>query len=98
MSTVFPGDVVPASHPNLKLGPGLLQIFTVDGDSNIIATKAGKLCVSSNRRNWWVDSNAKRVSDSPSPLHPNNLLGAIYIVCASGSGISCGHYSREKWS
>ena len=34
---VLPGELVDAKHPNLKLGPGLLQL----SDGSIISTKAG---------------------------------------------------------
>ncbi len=65
MSIVLPGDLVPASHPNLKLGPGLVQVIQSGGGSSVVATKAGELQSSSNGRNWWIESNAKRASEIP---------------------------------
>jgi len=60
---VLPGDLVPASHPNLKLGPGLVQIFKPSGEKIVLATKAGELRHTANNRNWWVEANQKRVSE-----------------------------------
>jgi len=54
---VLPGEAVDAKHPNLKLGPGLLQL----SDGPIISTKAGVLCHNQNRSKWWVESNSRRV-------------------------------------
>lgn len=55
---VLPGEPIDAKHPNLKLGPGLLQL----SDGSTISTKAGTLCHNQNRSKWWVKSNSKRVS------------------------------------
>jgi len=55
---VLPGEPVDAKHPNLKLGPGLLQL----SDGSTISTKAGILCHNHNRSKWWVESNSRRVS------------------------------------
>ena len=54
---VLPGEPVDAKHPNLKLGPGLLQL----SDGSTISTKAGTLCHNQNRSKWWVESNSRRV-------------------------------------
>jgi len=54
---VLPGELVDAKHPNLKLGPGLLQL----SDGSTISTKAGTLCHNQNRSKWWVESNSRRV-------------------------------------
>jgi exosome complex component RRP40 len=62
MSTVLPGELVPAEHVNLKLGPGLLQLSTAQGPSRVISTRAGTLNHSANNRDWWVECNARRVS------------------------------------
>jgi len=55
---VLPGEPVDAKHPNLKLGPGLLQL----SDGSTISTRAGILCHNQNRSKWWVESNSRRVS------------------------------------
>ncbi|KAK2463315.1 hypothetical protein APHAL10511_004626 [Amanita phalloides] len=66
---IFPGERVPASHVNLKLGPGLLQTTNPDSTPSdvgtkdkpfIIATKAGELKQSANGKQWWVDNNSRR--------------------------------------
>ena len=54
---VLPGELVDAKHPNLKLGPGLLQL----SDGSTVSTKAGILCHNQNRSKWWVESNSRRV-------------------------------------
>ncbi|KAF9651331.1 hypothetical protein BDM02DRAFT_3139280 [Thelephora ganbajun] len=53
---VLPGEPVNAKHPNLKLGPGVLQLLA----GPIISTKAGTLCHNQNRSKWWVESNSRR--------------------------------------
>src|ERR1700739_4630955 len=53
---VLPGELVPAQHVNLKLGPGLLQLST----ASVISTRAGTLHHSSNRSKWWVECNSRR--------------------------------------
>jgi hypothetical protein len=62
MSIVLPGELVPAQHVNLKLGPGLLQISNPKGSQPIISTRAGCLNHSANGSKWWVESNSRRVS------------------------------------
>lgn len=54
---VLPGELVDAKHPNLKLGPGLLQL----SDGSTISTKAGTLYHNQSRSKWWVESNSRRV-------------------------------------
>jgi exosome complex component RRP40 len=61
MTTVLPGEHVPAQHVNLKLGPGLKQQTSADGSSSIISTRAGTLNHSANGARWWVDGNSRRV-------------------------------------
>lgn len=61
---VLPGEPVDAKHPNLKLGPGLLQL----SDGSKISTKAGTLCHNENRSKWLVESNSRRVSAKISDL------------------------------
>ena len=61
MAYVLPGEVVPAQHVNLKLGPGLLQLQDVGKDNTIVSTRAGELKHPANNRQWWVESNSRRV-------------------------------------
>jgi len=74
MTTILPGERVPAAHVNLKLGPGLSQI--TKSNSNpldksgkdkpfIIGTKAGELKQSANGSKWWVDNNSRRYVPAP---------------------------------
>lgn len=65
MSLVLPGELVPVQHVNLKLGPGLLQQPSPSGESSIITTRAGELNHSPNGARWWIESNARRVSEEP---------------------------------
>jgi hypothetical protein len=59
---VLPGEIVPASHSKLKLGPGLLQTVSVDSDAQpIITTRAGTLSNSHKGSRWWVEGNSRRV-------------------------------------
>lgn len=74
--TVLPGDIIPASHVNLKLGPGLVQIFKPSGEKIVLATKAGELMHTSNNKNWWIESNSKRVS----PFLQNVRFNLINIL------------------
>lgn len=67
-NVVLPGEVVTVSHPNLKLGPGLLQTTSAAGSSGggasagpIVTTRAGVLAHSANNARWWVEGNARRV-------------------------------------
>lgn len=61
MAHVLPGEVVPAQHVNLKLGPGLLQLSDVNQSNTIVSTRAGELKHSANNRQWWVEGNSRRV-------------------------------------
>ncbi|PCH40229.1 hypothetical protein WOLCODRAFT_68769 [Wolfiporia cocos MD-104 SS10] len=65
MTLVLPGEQVPAQHVNLKLGPGLLQLSSANGDSAIVATRAGDLNHSANRSKWWIESNSRRYVPAP---------------------------------
>ena len=68
MSTVLPGDQIPARHVNLKLGPGLLQLSTIASnkttESTVIATRAGTLNHSANGSKWWIETNSRRVRNT----------------------------------
>ena len=68
MSTVLPGDQIPARHVNLKLGPGLLQLSTIASnkttESTVIATRAGTLNHSTNGSKWWIETNSRRVRNT----------------------------------
>ena len=61
MSFVLPGELVPAQHVNLKLGPGLLQVSDVKNGA-IVSTRAGELQHTPNNRQWWIEGNSRRVS------------------------------------
>lgn len=61
MTSVLPGESVPAQHVNLKLGPGLLQESSVNKENIIISTRAGDLKHSDNNKRWWIESNSLRV-------------------------------------
>lgn len=66
MSTLaLPGETVSALHPNLKLGPGLLQETTLslETPNSILTTRAGSLHHSKNGAKWWVEGNSRRVGD-----------------------------------
>ncbi|KAH9936163.1 exosome complex exonuclease RRP40 [Fomitopsis serialis] len=78
MSLVLPGELVPAQHVNLKLGPGLLQQSGPSGESSIIATRAGELNHSANRARWWIESNARRYVPAPQ----ESVIGVV--VARSG--------------
>ncbi|KAI0043180.1 exosome complex exonuclease RRP40 [Auriscalpium vulgare] len=69
MSVVLPGELVPAQHVNLKLGPGLQQ----EAASQVTATRAGILEHSANNSRWWVESNSRRYV--PAPQEP--VVGVI---------------------
>ncbi|KDQ62474.1 hypothetical protein JAAARDRAFT_122257 [Jaapia argillacea MUCL 33604] len=85
MSTpILPGELVPARHVNLKLGPGLLQLSSDPtpqskgkGNANpnavIISTRAGSLDHSPNGAKWWVDSNSRRYV----PAAQESVIGVI---------------------
>ena len=81
---VLPGEPVDAKHPNLKLGPGLLQL----SDGSTISTRAGTLYHNQTRNKWWVESNSRRVSAKNPILSPHvcpNL--SQYIPAAQESVI-----------
>ncbi|KAH9924286.1 exosome complex exonuclease RRP40 [Epithele typhae] len=65
MFTVLPGESVPAQHVNLKLGPGLLQESTSDGQTSVLSTRAGDVQHSANRAKWWIESNSRRYVPAP---------------------------------
>lgn len=67
---VLPGEPVDAKHPNLKLGPGLLQL----PEGPIISIKAGTLRHNPNRSKWYVESNSRRVSTQDFNPSPTNLF------------------------
>jgi exosome complex component RRP40 len=64
-SRILPGETVSASHPNLKLGPGLLQATSASSlnKDGILTTRAGWLNHSVNGAKWWVEGNSRRVSE-----------------------------------
>ncbi|EIW81019.1 exosome complex exonuclease RRP40 [Coniophora puteana RWD-64-598 SS2] len=70
-TAILPGELVPAQHVNLKLGPGLLQASTTE--SPILATRAGALHHSPNGARWWVESNARRYV----PAAQESVIGVV---------------------
>ena len=65
MPVVLPGEIVPASHVNLKLGPGLSQTPS----STVLSTRAGDLQHSANNARWWVENNSARRVRFPRVMH-----------------------------
>jgi len=90
MSTVLPGDQIPARHVNLKLGPGLLQLSTVAGnktaESTVIATRAGTLNHSTNGSKWWIDTNSRRYIPAPQ----ESVIGVIMQKVGEGFRVDIG--------
>lgn len=62
MSLVLPGEHVPAQHVNLKLGPGLLQSSSTQGQAAIVSTRAGEVMNNPKGNKWWIEGNSRRVS------------------------------------
>ncbi|KZT11905.1 exosome complex exonuclease RRP40 [Laetiporus sulphureus 93-53] len=61
MTLVLPGEQILAEQVNVKrLGPGLEQLFSSDGESYIMSTRAGELKHITKRKEWFVDSNSRR--------------------------------------
>ncbi|CAG7853045.1 Exosome complex component rrp40 AltName: Full=Ribosomal RNA-processing protein 40 [Serendipita indica DSM 11827] len=59
-TNVFPGHILtPPTLSNLKLGPGLYQQRDRDGQTSIIATRAGTLH-KSGKNKYYVESNGRR--------------------------------------
>jgi len=90
MSTVLPGDQIPARHVNLKLGPGLLQISTVASnkttESTVIATRAGTLNHSTNGSKWWIETNSRRYIPAPQ----ESVIGVIIQRVGEGFRVDIG--------
>ncbi|KAF7299015.1 hypothetical protein MIND_00849800 [Mycena indigotica] len=79
---VLPGQIVPAQHVNLKLGPGLLQTAS----SSIIATRAGSLHHSTNRSKWWIENNSRRYV----PAAQESVIGVIVQKAGEGFRVDIG--------
>ncbi|KAI0031062.1 hypothetical protein K488DRAFT_79284 [Vararia minispora EC-137] len=76
MPTVLPGEIIPAKHVNLKLGPGLQQEIGGDNLTSVVTTLAGYLQRSANGARWWVEnSSAKRYV--PAPQEP--VIGTVVL-------------------
>ncbi|KAF5369332.1 hypothetical protein D9758_002800 [Tetrapyrgos nigripes] len=91
MSIVLPGELVPAQHVNLKLGPGLQQVQTGQAStsrapSSIIATRAGALHHSANGSKWWIESNSRRYVPAPQ----ESVIGVIVQKQAEGFRVDLG--------
>ncbi|KAI0769042.1 exosome complex exonuclease RRP40 [Trametes elegans] len=65
MSLVLPGEQVPAQHVNLKLGPGLLQLSTGNGQPVVISTRAGEVMRTAKGNRWWIEGNSRRYVPAP---------------------------------
>lgn len=71
---VLPGDTVDAHKQGkrpLKLGPGLLQLSSIseaNGEDPIVATRPG-LLKNSDGKNWWIETNQRRVATLSSPTY-----------------------------
>ncbi|KAI0755162.1 exosome complex exonuclease RRP40 [Daedaleopsis nitida] len=65
MSSVLPGEHIPAQHVNLKLGPGLLQQSLANGQQAVLSTRAGDVQHSKNRSKWWIEGNSRRYVPAP---------------------------------
>ncbi|KAI0688894.1 exosome complex exonuclease RRP40 [Earliella scabrosa] len=65
MTSILPGERVPAQHVNLKLGPGLLQQSSINGQPTVVSTRAGDVQHSKNRARWWIEGNARRYVPAP---------------------------------
>jgi len=86
-SVTFPGEIVPAQHANLKLGPGLLQsVSGPSGSTTILSTRAGELKHSANRSKWWIESNARRYI----PAAQESVLGQIISRAGEGYRVDIG--------
>lgn len=98
MSFVLPGELVPAKHVNLKLGPGLLQVSNVGQETVVVSTKAGEVKHSANNKQWWVESNARRVCFS---LRVRNVLRIYALQChavrSCASRVSHRRGHRPQW-
>lgn len=69
-SFVLPGDAIPieaAPGKPVKIGPGLIYLTESAAPDVLIATKAGTLESNPKRKEYWVESNATRVSQ----FHPS---------------------------
>ncbi|KAF9820707.1 hypothetical protein IEO21_01150 [Rhodonia placenta] len=73
MTTVLPGEHISAQHVNLKLGPGLLQLSSNQGESAVVSTRAGELKHSANRSRWWVEGNSRRYI----PAAQESVVGVV---------------------
>ncbi|OJT10393.1 Exosome complex component rrp40 [Trametes pubescens] len=65
MSLVLPGEHVPAQHVNLKLGPGLLQSSSAQGQAAIVSTRAGEVMSNPKGNKWWIEGNSRRYVPAP---------------------------------
>ena len=61
MSVVLPGELIDTPHKKLSVGPGLFHLPNTSDAGSIISTRAGVLNHSPNGRQWWIESNSRRV-------------------------------------
>ncbi|KIY45189.1 hypothetical protein FISHEDRAFT_49792 [Fistulina hepatica ATCC 64428] len=85
MFCVLPGEIVPAQHVNLKLGPGLRQIPLQD-ENITVSTKAGMVQHSANNAKWWIDSNSRRYV----PAAQESVVGVVVQKAGEGFRVDIG--------
>ncbi|VDC00659.1 unnamed protein product [Peniophora sp. CBMAI 1063] len=83
MPVILPGERVPASHVNLKLGPGLIQ----SPASTVLSTRAGDLQHSANNARWWIENNSAR-RYVPAPQEP--VVGTVALRAGEGYRVDIG--------
>lgn len=86
MTIVVPGELVPAQHINLKLGPGLIQ-ESIAASTSVQSTRAGTLNHSANKSKWWVESNSRRVCLALSSSKSEALITQQYVPASQESVI-----------
>ena len=93
MTSVLPGERVPAQHVNLKLGPGLLQQSSINGQPAVVSTRAGDVQHSKNRARWWIEGNARRVSAT---VAVENHISCLSTVAHDTQDSTCLHHKNRS--
>lgn len=98
MSLVLPGEHVPAQHVNLKLGPGLLQSSSTQGQAAIVSTRAGEVMNNPKGNKWWIEGNSRRVSAPAHAAHCYSRCTRQYVPAPQESvvGVVISR-SGENW-
>lgn len=97
MSLVLPGEHVPAQHVNLKLGPGLLQSSSTQGQAAIVSTRAGEVMNNPKGNKWWIEGNSRRVSTLARVAQLNMLLKGCKTVHSCPTRVRSGGGHLAKW-